>query len=146
MRLYSQKDVDRKALTGVRIAVLGYGSQGRAHALNLRDSGLDVVVGVRRGESWKKAKRDGLKVMEPAQAVKDAGLVAMLVITGATRLTVSTRVALVVPVTLVALTATLNTPVCVGVPLITCVPALNDRPVGSPVAVKPVGALLAVSV
>ena len=79
MRLYSQKDVDRKALTGVRIAVLGYGSQGRAHALNLRDSGLDVVVGVRRGESWKKAKRDGLKVMEPAQAVKDAGLVAMLV-------------------------------------------------------------------
>jgi len=79
MRLYSQKDVDRKALTGVRIAVLGYGSQGRAHALNLRDSGLDVVVGVRRGESWKKAKRDGLKVMEPALAVKDAGLVAMLV-------------------------------------------------------------------
>lgn len=79
MRLYSQKDVNRKALAGVRIAVLGYGSQGRAHALNLRDSGLDVVVGVRRGDSWKKAKRDGLKVLEPAQAVKDAGLVAMLV-------------------------------------------------------------------
>ena len=45
MRLYSQKDVDRKALRGARIAVLGYGSQGRAHALNLRDSGYDVVVG-----------------------------------------------------------------------------------------------------
>ena len=47
MRLYSQKDVDKKALRGTRIAVLGYGSQGRAHALNLRDSGYDVVVGVR---------------------------------------------------------------------------------------------------
>jgi ketol-acid reductoisomerase len=49
MRLYSQKDVDKKALRGARIAVLGYGSQGRAHALNLRDSGYDVVVGVRKG-------------------------------------------------------------------------------------------------
>jgi ketol-acid reductoisomerase len=79
MRLYSQKDVDKKALRGARIAILGYGSQGRAHALNLRDSGFDVVVGVRKGESWNKAKKDGLKVMEPAQAVKGAQLVAMLV-------------------------------------------------------------------
>ena len=59
MRLYSQKDVDKKALRGARIAVLGYGSQGRAHALNLKDSGFDVVVGVRRsGGSWAKAKKD----------------------------------------------------------------------------------------
>src|SRR5271169_1549239 len=79
MRLYSQKDVDKKALRGARIAVLGYGSQGRAHALNLRDSGFDVVVGVRKGESWTKAKKDGLAVMEPAAAVKGAQLVAMLV-------------------------------------------------------------------
>src|SRR5271169_1144446 len=79
MRLYSHKDVDKKALRGARIAVLGYGSQGRAHALNLRDSGFDVVVGVRKGESWNKAKRDGLKVMEPEAAVKGAQLVAMLV-------------------------------------------------------------------
>ena len=78
MRAYTKKDVDRKALKGARIAVLGYGSQGRAHALNLRDSGYDVVVGVRRGESWKKAKRDGLAVMEPAQAVKGAALVSLL--------------------------------------------------------------------
>ena len=56
MRLYSQKDVDKKALRGARIAVLGYGSQGRAHALNLRDSGYDVVVGVRKGKRWAKAK------------------------------------------------------------------------------------------
>ena len=79
MRLYSQKDVDKKALRGARIAVLGYGSQGRAHALNLHDSGYDVVVGVRKGDSWNKAKKDGLKVMEPAAAVKGAQLVAMLV-------------------------------------------------------------------
>ncbi len=49
MKLYSQKDVNKKALRGARIAVLGYGSQGRAHALNLKDSGFDVVVGVRKG-------------------------------------------------------------------------------------------------
>jgi ketol-acid reductoisomerase len=79
MRLYSRKDVDKKALRGARIAVLGYGSQGRAHALNLRDSGFDVVVGVRKGKSWSKAKKDGLAVAEPATAVKGAHLIAMLV-------------------------------------------------------------------
>jgi ketol-acid reductoisomerase len=80
MRLYSQKDVDRKALKGTRIAILGYGSQGRAHALNLKDSGGDVVVGVRKGgKSWKQARRDGLKVAEPPAAVEGADLVAMLI-------------------------------------------------------------------
>jgi ketol-acid reductoisomerase len=80
MKLYSQKDVEKKALKGARIAVLGYGSQGRAHALNLKDSGFDVVVGVRKkGASWKKAKKDGLAVAEPADATEGADLVAMLV-------------------------------------------------------------------
>ncbi|MDB6011295.1 MAG: ketol-acid reductoisomerase [Gammaproteobacteria bacterium] len=80
MKLYSQKDVDKKALKGARIAVLGYGSQGRAHALNLKDSGFDVVVGVRKkGASWKKAKKDGLDVAEPADATEGADLIAMLV-------------------------------------------------------------------
>jgi ketol-acid reductoisomerase len=80
MKLYSQKDVDKKALKGARIAVLGYGSQGRAHALNLSDSGFDVVVGVRKGgASWKKAKKDGLAVAEPVAAAASADLVAMLV-------------------------------------------------------------------
>ena len=79
MRAYSKKDVDKKALKGARIAILGYGSQGRAHALNLKDSGYDVIVGVRRGgESWKKARRDGLAVAEPVEAVKGAALVALL--------------------------------------------------------------------
>jgi len=80
MRLYSQKDVDKKALKGARIAVLGYGSQGRAHALNLKDSGFDVVVGVRKGgPSAKKAKKDGLEVTDPAKAVEGADLIAVLV-------------------------------------------------------------------
>src|SRR6202050_384186 len=80
IQLYSSKEVDKKALKGARIAVLGYGSQGRAHALNLKDSGFNVVVGVRKsGKSWKQAKRDGLSVAEPVEAVAGADLVAMLV-------------------------------------------------------------------
>jgi len=80
MHLYGRKDVDKKALKGARIAVLGYGSQGRAHALNLKDSGFNVVVGVRKsGASWRKARRDGLEVAEPVEATKGADLVAMLV-------------------------------------------------------------------
>src|SRR5215510_9147000 len=80
MQIYSQKDVNKKALKGARIAILGYGSQGRAHALNLKDSGFDVVVGVRKdGASWSKAKKDGLQVAEPAAAVEGAALIAMLV-------------------------------------------------------------------
>jgi ketol-acid reductoisomerase len=80
MRLYSHKDVDKKALKGARIAILGYGSQGRAHALNLHDSGFDVVVGVRKGgEGWKQARKARLKVAEPAAAAQDADLVAVLI-------------------------------------------------------------------
>ncbi|RAP56199.1 ketol-acid reductoisomerase [Oleiagrimonas sp. MCCC 1A03011] len=66
-------------LKDARIAVLGYGSQGRAHALNLHESGLDVIVGAREGgPSWQRAQDDGLKVATPADAVKDADLVAVL--------------------------------------------------------------------
>ena len=79
MKLVSQMDVERMALMGARFAVIGYGSQGRAHELNLKDSGFDVVVGVRRGgDGWKSAKKDGLAVAEPATAVVGAELVAML--------------------------------------------------------------------
>src|SRR5579864_8592248 len=80
MRLYSQKDVDRKALRGARIAIIGYGSQGRAHALNLRDSGFDVTVGLRPGGPTElSAWADGFAVKTPATAVADADLVAVLV-------------------------------------------------------------------
>ncbi|RUL61616.1 ketol-acid reductoisomerase [Dyella dinghuensis] len=66
-------------LAKARIAVLGYGSQGRAHALNLKDSGLDVVIGLRpNGPTWSKAVADGFHVVEPAEAVRDADLVAVL--------------------------------------------------------------------
>jgi len=80
MKMYSAKDVNKQALKRARITILGYGSQGRAHALNLKDSGHDVVVGVRKdGASWSKAQKDGLTVAEPAAAVKGAKLIAMLV-------------------------------------------------------------------
>jgi ketol-acid reductoisomerase len=79
MKLYTESDAQPAALGGERIAVLGYGSQGRAHALNLRDSGYDVVIGVRPGGvTTPKAERDGLPVKAPADAVKGAGLVAIL--------------------------------------------------------------------
>ena len=79
MQMYSEADVDTSALLDRQITILGYGSQGRAHALNLKDSGFDVVVGLRRdGASWAKAEADGLKVQEPVEAVKRAAIVAFL--------------------------------------------------------------------
>ena len=79
MQLFVESDVDAGALRGEKIAVLGYGSQGRAHAMNLRDSGYDVVIGLRPdGKTTPKAQRDGFTVKAPAEAVKGAGLVAFL--------------------------------------------------------------------
>lgn len=67
------------ALTGKKIAILGYGSQGRAHALNLKDSGLDVIVGARDGGNGAhRARSDGHVVLSPADAAKQADLVALL--------------------------------------------------------------------
>lgn len=79
MQMYSEKDVDSSVLMGKKIAILGYGSQGRAHALNLKDSGHNIVVGLRKdGPSWKKATADGLNVEEPKEAVVDAAITAFL--------------------------------------------------------------------
>ena len=64
MKLYYDDDVNTNVLADKTIAVIGYGSQGRGQALNMHDSGLDVVVGLREGgKSWEKAKEDGLNVM-----------------------------------------------------------------------------------
>ena len=79
MKLYTEADVDSGALRGEKIAVLGYGCLGRALAMNLRDSGYDVVIGVRPdGKTTPKAQRDGFTVIAPVEAVKGCGLVAFL--------------------------------------------------------------------
>ncbi|HEY0445271.1 MAG TPA: ketol-acid reductoisomerase [Allosphingosinicella sp.] len=77
--IYTEKDADRQVLAGSTVAVIGYGSQGRAHASNLRDSGFAVVVGARPGgTAERKAKADGFRVVSPAEAAKEASLVALL--------------------------------------------------------------------
>jgi len=79
MQMYSESDVDRSCLEGRQITILGYGSQGRAHALNLKDSGHNVVIGARAGGgSFAKAEADGFVVREPAEAVQGAAIVAIL--------------------------------------------------------------------
>ncbi len=78
-KIYHDSDADLKILSGKKIAVIGYGNQGRAQALCLHDSGLNVTVGARKdGDSWKEAKKDGLKVLEIPKAVKDADVVMIL--------------------------------------------------------------------
>ena len=79
MNVFYDKDCDLYLIKGKRIAIIGYGSQGHAHALNLNDSGMNVVVGLRKeGASWGKAAKAGLKVAEIRDAVKDADLVMLL--------------------------------------------------------------------
>jgi ketol-acid reductoisomerase len=78
-KIYYDNDASPEALQGQRIAVLGYGSQGRAHALNLRDSGYEVVVGLRKDSpSWTAAEADGFPVASINEAVADADVVAVL--------------------------------------------------------------------
>jgi ketol-acid reductoisomerase len=77
--IYYPTDADRSALEGQTIAILGYGSQGHAHALNLKDSGHDVLVGLRKGSSsWKQAEEAGLRVFETADAVREADVIMVL--------------------------------------------------------------------
>jgi len=79
-KMFWEKDAKPKALEGKRIVVLGYGSQGRAHAMNLRDSGCNVGVGLRpEGKTWAQATEDGWKPEEPGAAVKAADVVCVLV-------------------------------------------------------------------
>jgi ketol-acid reductoisomerase len=78
-RIYTEADAPLEPLRGKRIAVIGYGSQGHAHALNARDSGMDVVVGLYQGsKSWQKAESDGLKVMQVPEAARQADVIVPL--------------------------------------------------------------------
>jgi ketol-acid reductoisomerase len=79
VKKYYEADADLRVLKGRKIAVIGYGSQGRGQSLNLRDSGLDVVVGLRKGKSWDAALKDGMKVLPVAEAVKKSDIVQILV-------------------------------------------------------------------
>ncbi len=73
-----EKDIQKEVLSGKKIAVIGYGSQGHAHSLNLRESGFDVVVGLRPGKSQQKAEEDGFTVLPVAEAVKQAQVTMVL--------------------------------------------------------------------
>jgi ketol-acid reductoisomerase len=79
MKVYYDKDADLSLIKGKKVTIVGYGSQGHAHAQNLNDSGIKVTVGLRKGgASWEKVKKAGLKVTEVGEAVKGADFVMML--------------------------------------------------------------------
>ncbi|WP_198388955.1 NAD(P)-binding domain-containing protein, partial [Burkholderia ubonensis] len=79
MNVFYDKDADLSLIKGKQVTIIGYGSQGHAHALNLKESGVNVTVGLRRGgASWSKAENAGLSVKEVAEAVKGADVVMML--------------------------------------------------------------------
>ncbi len=78
-KMYYEKDCDISYLKGKTVAIVGYGSQGHAHAMNLRDSGVNVIVGLRKGKSWDKAEKDGFKVLTVADATKEADIIMILI-------------------------------------------------------------------
>ncbi|CAH2212796.1 MULTISPECIES: ketol-acid reductoisomerase [Tepidibacter] len=79
-KMYYEKDGNLEIFEGKKVAIIGYGSQGHAHALNLKESGVDVVVGLYKGsKSWEKVKENGLEVMEVANAVKESSVIMILV-------------------------------------------------------------------
>ena len=79
MKVYYDKDADLSIIKGKKVTIVGYGSQGHAHAANLKESGVNVTVGLRKGgSSWAKAEGAGHKTMEIADAVKDADVVMIL--------------------------------------------------------------------
>ena len=80
MKIHYDKDADLSLIKRKKVAIVGYGSQGHAHANNLNDSGVKVIVGLRKdGASWGKAKKAGLIVKEVAEAVKNADVVMLLI-------------------------------------------------------------------
>ncbi|HUO77485.1 MAG TPA: ketol-acid reductoisomerase [Thermodesulfovibrionales bacterium] len=79
MKVYYDKDAKMSVLKGKKIVVVGYGSQGHAHANNLKESGLDVTVAETKGSNWEKAEKAGFKVLTAAEAAKKADVIMMLV-------------------------------------------------------------------
>ncbi len=80
VKMYYEKDCNLDALNGKTIAVVGYGSQGHAHALNLRDSGCNVIIGLRKGgKSWPVAEKDGFEVYTVPEAVQKADIIMILI-------------------------------------------------------------------
>lgn len=79
-KMYYEKDGNLELFKGKKVAIIGFGSQGHAHALNLKESGIDVVVGLYKGsKSWAKAEESGLEVMEVAEASKASNVIMILV-------------------------------------------------------------------
>ena len=79
-KMYYEKDCNLDVLNGKTIAIIGYGSQGHAHALNLRDSGCNVIVGLRKGgKSWPVAEKDGFQLFTVAEAAEKADIIMMLI-------------------------------------------------------------------
>ncbi len=77
-KVYYNGDVNEAVLQGKKVAIIGYGSQGHAHALNLKESGVDVVVGLRQGGSWDKAVNDGHTVLSVSEAAGQADVIMVL--------------------------------------------------------------------
>ena len=79
-KIYYQQDCNLAKLNGKTVAIIGYGSQGHAHALNLKDSGVEVIVGLYKGsKSWAKAESQGLTVMTAAEAAAKADIIMILI-------------------------------------------------------------------
>ena len=79
-KIYYQEDCNLSLLDGKTIAIIGYGSQGHAHALNLKESGCDVIIGLYEGsKSWAKAEAQGFKVYTAAEAAKKADIIMILI-------------------------------------------------------------------
>ena len=79
-KIFYQEDCNLSLLDGKKIAIIGYGSQGHAHALNLKDSGCDVIIGLYEGsKSWKRAEEQGFKVYTAAEAAKQADIIMILI-------------------------------------------------------------------
>ncbi|HYA12283.1 MAG TPA: ketol-acid reductoisomerase [Thermodesulfovibrionales bacterium] len=79
VKIYYEKDADKKILKNKKIAIIGYGSQGHAHANNLKESGMDVIVGETKGANWGKAVKAGFTVLTASEAAKKADIMIMLV-------------------------------------------------------------------